>query len=71
MRQRTIKLYRIEDDGRRLFAGSIRPSSPTDLAARWIAFLATAERGAYIATYRGETLGADRATADRYAMLDA
>jgi len=41
------------------------------LAARWIAFLATAERGAYIATYRGETLGADRATADRFATLDA
>jgi len=33
MRQRTIKLYRIEDDGRRLFAGSIRASSPADLGA--------------------------------------
>jgi hypothetical protein len=64
-------LYRIEDDGQRLFAGSIRPISPTDLAARWIAFLAAAERGAYIATYRGETLGADRSSADRYATLDA
>jgi hypothetical protein len=29
------------------------------------------KHGAYIATYRGEILGADRATADRYAMLDA
>ena len=46
-------------------------SAATDLAARWIAFLATAERGAYIATYRGETLGADCASADRYATLNA
>ena len=69
MRQRTIKLYRVEDDGRRLFAGSIHPNSPSDLAVRWIAFLATAERGAYIATYRGETLGADRAAGERFAAL--
>ena len=57
MRQRTIKLYRIEDDGRRLFAGSIRASSPADLVLRWQLFLATAARGVYIARYRGEELG--------------
>jgi hypothetical protein len=71
MRQRTVRLYRIEDDGRRLFAGSIRTSSPADLVARWLAFLATAERGTYTATYRGETLGADRAAAERFATLGA
>ena len=57
MRQRTIKLYRIEDDGRRLFGGSIRASSPADLVLRWQLFLATAARGVYIARYRGAELG--------------
>lgn len=36
-----------------------------------MAFLATAERGAYIATYRGDTLGADHAAGERYAALGA
>jgi hypothetical protein len=57
MRQRTIRLYRIEDDGRRLLAGSIRASSPADLVLRWQLFLTTAARGMYIATYRGDQLG--------------
>ena len=57
MRQITVKLYRIEDDGRRLSAGSIRTSSQDDLALRWQLFLATAARGMYIATYRGAQLG--------------
>jgi hypothetical protein len=32
---RTIKLYRIENDGRRLAAGAIRATSPDDLTVRW------------------------------------
>ena len=54
---RTIKLYRIECDGRRLAAGAIRASSRDDLAVHWQLFLATATQGLYIATYRGVRLG--------------
>jgi hypothetical protein len=57
MRQRTIKVWRIESDGRRLSACSIRTSSSADLAMRWQLFLATATRGVYVATYRGVQLG--------------
>jgi len=57
MRPRTIRLYRIEDDGRRLSARSFRASSPADLVMRWQLFPATAARGLYVATYRGEQLG--------------
>jgi hypothetical protein len=39
---RTVKLYRIESDGRRLAAGAIRASSQDDLVAHWQLFLATA-----------------------------
>jgi len=58
---RTVKLFRIEDDGRRLAAGSINASSPAELVAKWQAFLATAETGVYVARYRGESLGIDAA----------
>jgi hypothetical protein len=54
---RTIKLYRIENDGRRIAAGAIRATSPDDLAARCELFLATATEGLYLATYRGVQLG--------------
>ena len=54
---RTIKLYRIESDGRRLAAGAIRASSQDDLAAHWQLFLATARQGLYVASYRGVQLG--------------
>ena len=54
---RTIKLYRIESDGRRLPAGAIRASSQDDLAAHWQLFLATAAQGLYVASYRGVQLG--------------
>jgi hypothetical protein len=43
---RTVKLYRIESDGRRLAAG-----------ANWQLFLATARQGLYVASYRGVQLG--------------
>jgi hypothetical protein len=56
-RKRTIRLYRINEDGRRLLAATIKVGSPAELAALWRAFLATAARGTYIAHYRGETLG--------------
>ena len=53
---RTVRLYRIESDGRRLLAGAIRASSH-DLAAHWQLFLATARQGLYVASYRGVQLG--------------
>jgi hypothetical protein len=54
---RTVKLYRIESDGRRLAAGAIRASSQDDLAAHWQLFLVTARQGLYVANYRGVQLG--------------
>ena len=54
---RTIKLYRIEADGRRLAAGAIRASSPEHLDSQWRLFLATAAQGVYTACYRGVYLG--------------
>ena len=60
---RTIKLYRIESDGRRLAAGAIRGSSQDDLAAHWQLFLATAAQGLYVANYRGVQLGMAMVTA--------
>ena len=61
MRKRTIKLWRLNDDGRKVFAGTIEAASPAELVAKWSAFLATAERGAYFATYRGSFLGPEPA----------
>jgi hypothetical protein len=54
---KTIKIYRIESDGRRLAAGAFRASSEADLATPWQLFLATAAQGIYLATYRGVHLG--------------
>jgi hypothetical protein len=53
MGKRTIKLWRLTDDGRKVFAGTIEAATPAELVMKWSAFLATAERGAYFATYRG------------------
>jgi hypothetical protein len=53
MRKRTVKLWRLSEDGRKVFAGSIEAGSPAELVAKWSAFLVTSERGAYFATYRG------------------
>jgi hypothetical protein len=61
MRKRTIKLWRLNEDGRKLFAGTIEAGSPAELVAKWSAFLATSERGAYFATYRGSFLGPEHA----------
>jgi len=35
------------------FAGTIEAADPRELVLKWSAFLATAERGTYFATYRG------------------
>ena len=59
-RKRTIRLYRIADDWRRLLAGTLKAGSPAELVTLWHAFLATAARGTYAACYRGETLGLGR-----------
>ena len=61
MRKRTVKLYRLNEDGRKLFAGTIQAGSPLELVTLWRAFLATAARGVYVAHYRGVTLGLEAA----------
>ena len=61
MRKRTIKLWRLNEDGRKKFAGTITAASPAELVAKWTAFLATSERGVYFATYRGSFMGPETA----------
>ena len=53
MRKRTVKLWRLAEDGRKVFAGTIEAVSPAELVAKWSAFLLASERGVYFATYRG------------------
>jgi hypothetical protein len=68
---RTVKLYRIESDGRRLAAEAIRASFQDDLAAHWQLFLATARQGLYIASYRGVQLGTALVTgAEELVLVD-
>ena len=43
MRKRTVKLWRLHEDGRKLFAGTIEAADPRELVIKWSAFLATAE----------------------------
>ena len=59
--KRTIKLWRLHEDGRKLFVGSIEASSPAELVAKWSTFLVTPERGVYFATYRGSFVGPEPA----------
>ena len=54
---RTIKVYRLADDGRRLAAGAFKAASEQDLQLKWELHLATAADGLYIATHRGVQLG--------------
>jgi hypothetical protein len=54
---RTIKVYRIAEDGRRLASGAFQASSEKDLQMKWQLHLATAADGLYIATHRGVQLG--------------
>ena len=61
MRERTVKLWRLHKDGRKLYAGTIEAANPRELVIKWSAFLATAERGLYFATYRGSFVGPETA----------
>ena len=61
MRKRTVKLWRLHEDGRKLFAGTIEAADPRELVLKWSAFLATAERRTYFATYRGSFVGPEPA----------
>jgi hypothetical protein len=70
-RKRTICLYRLADDGKRLLAGAIAAASQAELVAYWRAFLATAARGVYIARYRGETLSLETAAEAAHFALAA
>jgi hypothetical protein len=54
---RTVKVYRVADDGRRIASGAFRANSESDLQAKWELHLATAAGGLYIATHRGVQLG--------------
>ena len=54
---RTVKVYRIADDDRRVAAGAFQASSESDLQAKWELHLATAASGLYVATHRGIQLG--------------
>jgi hypothetical protein len=71
MRKRTIKLWRLAEDGRKLFAGTIEAATPAELVIKWSAFLATSERGVYFATYRGSFLGPEPARASDAGTLAA
>ena len=54
---RTIKVYRIADDGPRVASGAFKAASESDLQVKWELHLATAVGGLYIATHRGVQLG--------------
>jgi hypothetical protein len=54
---RTIKLYRVSEDGRRVAAGAFQATSENDLQMKWELHLATAVGGLYVATHRGVQLG--------------
>jgi hypothetical protein len=60
MRKRTVKLWRLHDDGRKLYGGTIEAADPRELVLKWSLFLATAEKGVYFATYRGSFVGLSR-----------
>ena len=69
MRKRTVKLWRLHEDGRKLYAGTIEAADPQELVIKWSAFLATAERGVYFATYRGSFITPEAALeSDRGAL---
>jgi len=54
---RTIKIYRVSEDGRRVAAGAFQATSEGDLQMKWELHLATAVSGLYVATHRGVQLG--------------
>jgi len=64
MRKRTIKLWRLCEDGRKLLAGTIEAATPAELVI-------TSERGVYFATYRGSFLGPEPARESEAGALAA
>ena len=70
-RKRTVKLWRLTEDGRKLSAGTIEAADPRELVLKWSAFLATAERGVYFATYRGSFVGPEPALENDPSVLAA
>ena len=54
---RTIKLYRVSEDGWRIAVGAFQVTSENDLQMKWELHLATAVNGLYVATHRGVQLG--------------
>ena len=61
MRKRTVKLWRLHEVGRKLAAGTIEAADPREVVMKWSSFLATAERGVYIAAYRGSFVAPEAA----------
>ena len=47
--------------GKTCRVGEIEASNPDELVGKWIAFLATAERGVYFGSYRGTVIGPEPA----------
>jgi hypothetical protein len=65
MRKRTVKLWRLNEDGRKIAAGTIEAADPRELVMKWSLFLATAECGVYFATYRGSFVAPEAALEKR------
>ena len=53
MCKRTVKLWHLKSDGRKLFAGTIEAGSPAELVLNWSAFIAASGHGVSFATYEG------------------
>jgi hypothetical protein len=71
MQKKTVKLWRLNEDGRKLCAGTIEAGDPRELVLKWSLFLATAERGVYFATYRGAFVGPEAALESEAGALAA
>jgi hypothetical protein len=56
MRKRTIKLWRLDEDGRKLFAGTTEAATPAELVVKWSAFLTTSGGGETLAVGPMHTL---------------
>jgi hypothetical protein len=55
-----MELWRLHDDGRKLYAGAIEAADPRELVLKWSRFLATAEKRVYFATYGAASSGQSR-----------
>jgi hypothetical protein len=60
--------WRLHEDGRKLFQAPIEAADHREFVLKWSAFLATAERGTYFATYRGSFVGPEPALANSDAL---